>query len=188
MIALWPHVHVADQVLDRYRACRNLKQPQIDWLLGHGVPASAIAGPDALVSASVVFDERLSFTDEVRDDAGAEGALLILQYDDYGAPWDLVGWSPRSGRAASWLGRAGFIGDANGPRLDVHGGLVVHATVLQWLQSNRAGVCIVDPQLAREQLRGLGPFLVAGDAAFAEALEAALALPAPEIYVIQEDA
>ncbi|MHB2168021.1 hypothetical protein [Alsobacter sp. R-9] len=178
---------IAQEVLDRYRALPGLADIHIKYLLERGVPAQALHRPEVLVRADVhhLAGARFVFADELRAEAPTTAALIVVAHDQDGVPDDLIAWSPRAGVLGTWLGRRCCVGDAYGPRLDEHGGLLVHADPLGWLQADRRGVAVVDPALAREHLWGAGPFVVDGDVTFARHLETVLTLPSPDIIVIR---
>jgi hypothetical protein len=180
---------VADDVIARYAACPVLSVVQIRWLRTQGVPISALHRPDVLVRATVVYEgDRFLFEDEAAPGEPTVPAVVALAYDEAGVPGDLVAWSRRTGRVATWLRRISYLGDASGPRLDAAGALLVHVTPLEWLKSDRDGIAVVDVDLAREQLRDAGPFAVDSNADFGLALRQILTPRAPRILVLMKEA
>jgi hypothetical protein len=174
----------ADDVMKRYLACPIVGQLQINSLLAHGVPPTAIANPDVLVRAMVAFSGcRFDFPDEVRQNRETEPALLALVRDEIdGCPLDLAAWAPNSGKLAMWRGRLSYIGEACGPRLHEHGALPVYADPLSWLASDRNGIVIVDQMHARHEL--IGPFAAMGGLGHARSILHSLSIT-PRIFVAQ---
>ncbi|WP_158266862.1 hypothetical protein [Alsobacter soli] len=163
-------------------AARSLNQAELDWLRGQGVPAEAIHKPSLLLAARVEFlaGGRFEFA---RGDDNAVAAIVIITRDAFGAPRDLVAWNPRTGDLGSLYGFAWALDESEiyAPRLD-DDPMRVWSTPLQWLRAGRRGLCLVDEVAARWQLAGIGA-LAAEDHVHGLALQAALALPLPEILV-----
>jgi hypothetical protein len=182
-------VTVAEDVLARYAACPVLSPMQIRWLRTQGVPTSALHRPDVLVRAAVVYQGGgFLFEAEAAPGEPTVSAVVALAYDEDGVAGDLVAWSPRTGMVATWLRRISYLGDAFGPRIDADGALLVHATPLEWLKSDRDGIAVVDADLAREQLRDAGPFAVDSNPDFGLALRQILTPRAPRILVLMKEA
>jgi hypothetical protein len=177
---------IGDDVMARHATLLGLANVHIRWLREQGVPTSAFHRHDVVVRADVhlIDGGRFIFADEAREETETTVALVFVAYDELGVPDDLVAWPPRTKVAVTWLGRRSYLGDAFGPRLGPHGGVVVHPDPLTWLRADRDGLVLVDPDLAREQLRHAGPFVVDDDLDLAQRLESALTLPSPEIIVI----
>jgi hypothetical protein len=174
----------AAEVPLRYRACADIEQRQIDWMIDLDVPPQSISDPDVLVRAEVVFNEQgfFDFAGERRVEGAAENAVIIMQRDETGLPADLIAWQPRRTVVAPWLRRYGHLGDAEGPRLHKHGGLPVWPTVLDWLRARRDGVVIINPEQARHEL--IGPFVAMGGLAHARAILQTLSVT-PRVLVAQ---
>ncbi len=180
---------VADDVIPRHAACPVLSGVQIRWLRTQGVPISALHRPDVLVRATVVYQgDRFLFEDEAAPGEPTVSAVVMLMYDAEGIPADIAAWSPRTGMVTTWLRRVAYLGDAFGPRLDADGALLVHATPLEWLKSDRDGIAVVDVDLAREQLRDAGPFAVDSNPDFGLTLRQILTPRAPQILVLMKEA
>lgn len=72
-----------DDVARRYLDCRVVNQREIDWLVGQSVPPAAIADPDALAAAEVMFtDKMFMFSDEVAAAHGTTPAVILLLRDE----------------------------------------------------------------------------------------------------------
>ena len=117
------------------------------WLLDEGVPVSALW---PIGGASVRFDGRAFDLEH-----GGEQAITFRTLDR-GEVVDLIAWNPQTGALASWLGAAFCLGDLE----DIHnpatyfggGGLLVHASPLEWLRAGREGIVIVRPEMASAYL------------------------------------
>ena len=70
-----------------------------------------------------------------------------------------------------------------GPRLSDHEALPVHRTPLEWLQSGRKGIVILDPVRARWEFAYLGCKLLVNDLSHGQSLRSALTIPAPPILI-----
>ena len=154
------------QILERLQTCAGLSQRQIDWLTAQGVSTAAIAQPDALATAKVVFDGRcrFAFADEVEGGDSVD-VIIFAERDVDGSLFDLIGWQPRNGQAGSWLGKAAWCGLEPSARLDLDGGLFCHRSPLDWLSSDRNGLWVFDGCLAAlSGLAELGPFAVSSEA------------------------
>jgi hypothetical protein len=135
---------------------------------------------------SIVFlpGDRFEFARDVRDASGAVVAVVFAAPDDLGQLLDLAAWDPDSGRLALLLGRVAMLGQDSiyGWRLGEP--LAMHETPLQWLQSNREGVFVIDPQRASPLLRMVEPLGVRC-ASFGHRMRAAMTLRAPRIVVAE---
>lgn len=113
-----------------------LDQAQIDWFLGQGVIATSLACPEPVMTARGIVDEDGFFD----FDPSGERWLAFQE------PGDMVFWCPRSGRIATWLGRAFAQGEG---LLDDRGywafalKLRVFADPLRWLRFQRHGIVII---------------------------------------------
>ncbi|MDH7797520.1 MULTISPECIES: hypothetical protein [unclassified Beijerinckia] len=187
---------LADDINDAYiNKAGPIKQAQIDWLLSRGVPSAALGDdPDglgfALAAGEVVFDAAgavFDFASE-RPDERAIPAVVFVARDECGLADDLVAWSARYDRLASWLGRASMLGAQNAlssrvgdPALDVH------PSPLAWLAAQRRGVCIIDPDRARITLECAQP-LRAASVRHGIALRTAMTRPSPRILISRKAA
>jgi hypothetical protein len=123
------------------------------WLLNQGASDKALW---PISGATVRFDG-------AKFDLDPEGErALTFRAEDRGAVIDLIAWAPRNGALASWRGQAFCLGDVDdifNPATYFAGdALRVHATPLDWLLADRAGIVIVRPDLAPAILRTLGAF------------------------------
>jgi hypothetical protein len=126
-----------------------------------GVTPRGLTQPDFPKRARIVFvDERLlfDFAGERGVEDDGEAALIFLARDATSEPLDLIAWEPRSDRLGAWTGRAAVLGmDCLwAPRIGYDGALPVFKSPLAWLQAERAGVVIVDPERAWPVLRDAG--------------------------------
>ncbi len=149
-----------------------------------GVSLDALCEPELPAFVNVVFhdDQPLfDFTDEACDE-GAVRSLVFLARDESGDPLDLVAWSRKTNRLASWYGRAALLGLESrwAPRIGAEG-LRICFDPLAWLVAERDGVVIIDPESARWQLARES--LVVSDVAFGRHVHATLRLPDPKVYV-----
>lgn len=164
----------------------------IRWLRAQGVSARALSQPELPAFAPVAFDARrpwFDFEDELHDDRPLTSALIFIARDEFGDKVDLVAWSQKTSRVASWLGRASLLGanEVFAARLVDEGALKVFATPLEWLQAERRGVVIVDEKRAGELLRLVSP-LFTNDVDLGCRLEKITRAPAPRILVRRIDA
>ncbi len=134
----------------------------------------------------IVFlpNDRFEFARDARDASGAVVALVFRAPDDLPAPLDLAAWEPQTGRLALWLGRVSMLGQDNLYGWRVGAPLVVHETPLEWLQAEREGVFIIDPQRASPLLRMVEPLGVKRPE-FCRRLQSALTIRAPRIVVAE---
>jgi hypothetical protein len=104
--------------------------------------------------APVIFDGNRFRLAEHRDDQrGAEVAFMFTVADMFDVVSDAVAWVPETSRAATLYGAIGTLGlDAiYGPRRSP---LMVHETILDWLQADEPGLFIIDDWLAAQELSG----------------------------------
>jgi hypothetical protein len=145
----------------------------------------ALMGPPPLKAGYVVFDQH-GFEFEHHSSLGTEGtrASLFLVTDPWGTALDIVAWCSKTGRLATWLGRAWAIGEDTiyRPRLSDHGALPVWRDPVRYLQANREGIVIVRPHAAALYLEDVGPPL-AEDTLHGLELEELLTRPCPRILV-----
>ena len=165
---------------------QRLSPPPLDvirYFKSVGVSVDALVEPELPAFASVDFHDKLprfGFTDE----EGADGAIIFLARDEEGEPCDLVAWSRKRNRLASWNRSAVLLSLESywASRIETDG-LRVFADPLDWLCAGRAGVVIVDHESARWELAD--DTLIVSDAAFGRLLREALRLPEPKIFVEQ---
>lgn len=159
----------------------GLRRRDFAWLLAQGIPGRISAwrragGFDLILRDSVVFGRKPRF-EFARLLRGAEGdpvaAYTLLARDADGAPLDVVAWHPRTGRLATWLGRAGLLGLDHRCAGTAQDPLVVYPDPATWLADERRGVVVVDERLARTDLLEAGS-IMAADIAHGTALEAML--------------
>lgn len=182
-----------DPVLASYYAnIDTLRQTSIDYLIKNcGVPPLALTcdgdgAGTALGEAMVEIDDhnRFEFSDPPHSDDAVRGLIIVARAEG-GEPLDLVSWSPRSDRLATYHGRPAILGahQLDEPRFDDP--LPVHRGALPWLQAGRHGVVILDPGRAWRLLDGEA--LAAADVEHGLELRRALQPPAPRIVVRQID-
>ncbi len=167
--------------------CGDLRQAQLDALIGDGVPVdalvrNALGWPSVICRDRVVFSEdgrTFEFERDVRHDS-ARGAYVVPCLDEDGNTIDIAAWRP--GMLATWLGRAPLLGGemVDVPRLGEP--LNVHETVFDWLRAGREGVVVIDPRMAVTVLTDAAPLAVS-TVAFGRTLRAMLHRPPPRIVV-----
>lgn len=174
---------------------RPLGDRDFDWLRAQGVPGPAVNWCAGLFSplllAPVVFGPRRRF-DFARDIPDSEisrvTAYTVLLKDEAGDPLDVVAWHPRSGKIATWLGRAGLLGLEHPCACTSADPLVVFPDPLSWLAQHRRGVVVVEERLARPELLAVGA-LRTHDVAHGVALRAMLQkVRLPSILISSERA
>jgi hypothetical protein len=177
-------------ISDRYFRCQHLRQRDLDRLVDAGVPHEASYQPDSIAKSSVVFGSEylFDFAEELYDPSGAGEAYIFVARNEFGDLWDLVAWQPKSGRLASWLGRASLLGGENvfRPRLSANGGIVVHDSPLSWLCAKRTGIVILHAGRAAGLLCDVGPLIVS-DRARAGRLRTSLTRKPPRILVAPQN-
>ena len=108
-------------------------------------------------------------------------AFIFPEVDPVEGITDLIAWHPRTGRIASWNGRASLLGGAAAG--DGAEPLVVHTSPLGWLAAFREGVVVVHEARGARRLLDLRRPLWAEDLTHGEALDAMLARLRPRILV-----
>lgn len=159
----------------------GLRGPDFAWLLAQGIPGKISAwrcagGFDLILRDSIVFGRgnRFEFARFIRDpDDDRVAAYTLLARDTGGAPLDVVAWHPRTGRVATWLGRAGLLGLEHPCPGTTDDPLVVYREPAAWLADERRGVVVIDERLARADLLDVGS-IMAADIAHGEMIEAML--------------
>jgi len=142
---------------------RPLRPVDMDGLRDHGVPGPRVnwclGAFEPLLRQAIVFRRgpRFEFVRNLRGDpVEPVAAYTLLARDVGGAPIDVVGWHPRSGRLATWLGRIGLLGiDYPCPATKADP-LCVFSKPTEWLAAGRRGVVVVDERLARAELLEAG--------------------------------
>jgi hypothetical protein len=170
----------------RYLLLRPIHWDEYSALMRLGVPAPAIIWPDLPARAHVVFrtgKPQFDFATDLpadRDDE-AVSAIVLLALDEEGYAADLVAWTTKPNRIASWFGAVSVLGAENllAPRLQA--GLKVFRDPLEWLKGERDGVVIVDPEEAKWSL--VGELLIVSDGRFGHDLREKLSLPQPRIAI-----
>lgn len=172
----------------------GLRGADFAWLLAQGIPGKISAwrcagGFDLLLRDSVVFGrgQRFEFARFLRDpEEDRVAAYTLLARDAGGAALDVVAWHPRTGRLATWLGRAGLLGLEHPCPGTAEDPLIVYRDPAAWLEDQRRGVVVVDERLARAELLDAGT-IMAADIAHGTALEAMLSkVRLPSILVPAE--
>jgi hypothetical protein len=148
---LWPNE--AD-IRAAHLAGRSLKQSEIDHFKAQGVSAIALGAPWSVTADRVVFSGGAAF--DFARDVGEDNAVCSLIIGVLGIDGlvDLVAWEPKSGRMASWLGRAFALGEAQlgPPHLEP---LPVWRCPTNWLRASRRGIVIVRPEIAWSRLASM---------------------------------
>ncbi|WP_424362965.1 hypothetical protein [Methylocystis parvus] len=133
-------------------------------IIGDGHPLETIA----IDEIERLHDDRFEFCRVAGYDGKHVAALVMACFNEFGDLHDLVAFSLRSGRIATYTGRASMLGAENcfRPRIDLETPtgksppLRVHATIAGWLRSGRDGVFIFRPQAAAPLLQLVGPLAV----------------------------
>jgi hypothetical protein len=166
-----------------HRGWGALNAAQGAWLIKQGVSVEAILEPDPIGTAWVRFNDG---TFEVAETG--IGALTFRIRDVDGAVIDLAAWSPRTGDIGCWYGRGFALGQEqidNPATYFAADALRVHATPLDWLLADRAGICIVQPNLTYAMLRFVERVSFA-DFAFATKFETWIQPPRPRVAMFVE--
>jgi len=177
----------ASEIEERFAALGCITLPALRWLKANGVPSRAITNPEMPASAKVAFQVGspfFDFEDELEEEAETTCAMILMARDLLGEPVDLVAWSARMQRVATWSGAdLPMLGWHNvfTPRLDLGDALAVHPTPLEWLRDSREGIVILKEDRARFHLQGFS--LKVDDAAFGRRIRDALRWPEPKIFV-----
>ena len=124
---------------------------QTQWLHSQGVKSlKALLSPWPVGATRVTFDG-----DYFDPDPCGVNALTFVCFDR-GEPIDVCAWFPRTGKLATYLGRAVFLGDEDdlfNPATWFGGDdLLIHSSPIEWLRADREGVVILDEAKA-------GPYL-----------------------------
>lgn len=155
----------------QHRAWGFPTDQELLWLLDQGIPDETLW---PIAGATVAFN---GSTFEP-DPNGVRA--LIFRATDRGDVIDLVAWSPRSGKLASWRGQAFCLGDEdaiwNPATWFDSSAIKVHRSPLEWLRSNREGIVIVNSSRVYEKLRHC-PRLAFADANHARQVRAWLTPP-----------
>ena len=126
---------------------------EAQWLIGQGVPDTAMLGTPCLRAGRVRFLENETF--EFVDDGDR---ALIFRVVDCEYEIDLVAWSHRQDKLATNRGVAFALGQDSitNPGTFFDGGtLQVHPTPLEWLRADREGICIVQSRFTYSQLHNV---------------------------------
>jgi hypothetical protein len=147
-----------------------------------GVSVDALCEPELPAQARVVMHgDTFEFA---TDDPGerAVEALVFLARQDEGEPADLVAWSPKSDRLASWWGIPMLGMECLGePRIDPDGALAVFTDPLKWLIGERNGLLVVNFANAAHLLRAAAP-LRASSAKEVNRVRNLIAAAPPRVY------
>jgi hypothetical protein len=157
-----------------------LTQQDLDGFKRAGVGLRALAFPDMVFKARVLFDGR--FFDIAHPDEAGVSAFILPVRNQFEDMIDVLAW--RGGKICTLLGRAWILGEENlyAPRI-IHGGaLPVWRSPLPWLMAERTGVVILDYQKAALNALDFGP-LLAEDAAHRAFLRQRLTIPLPRILL-----
>ena len=150
---------------------------EILWLHKQGVCMATMTRPWIVGAESVCFSgSNFDF------DARGERAL-IFRAEDRGITTDLIAWSAREDKLASWRGSAVALGDVD--LIWTDDCLRVHRSPLQWLQNNRDEIVIVDPARAYAYLRDV-PAVLSSDADLLRDLHAWTRAPETKINFLLE--
>lgn len=156
----------------------------VGWLLEHGVGAGAMMEPWLLKEARVKFIGPDTFD---FDDSGEPA--LIFRAEDREEATDLIAWSARTNKLATWRCATFCLGDLdqvfNPATYFMGGALRVHGTPLDWLRAERDGIVLVRPDLAFAYLRNC-PHLVVGEAVFGRQLDKWIQPPRPTCKILVE--
>jgi hypothetical protein len=140
---------------------------------------------DALCAEPVIFLQsgRFEFARHMRDQTGAQPAVIIPARDVSSDLTDHAAWQLDTGILALWRGRVPMLGAEHAlrtrPRIEEP--LTVHESVLAWLRGDREGGAIIDHRRAADWLDGLT--LAAANAAHGEQMRQKLTRPAPPIVI-----
>jgi hypothetical protein len=122
------------------------------WLTKRGVSFKALVGDWPIAATNANFDGHGHFD----IDAQGERVLTFIAFNA-GDPIDIIAWQPRTGRLATYTGRASFLGDeddAINPATWLDGAdLLIHASPLEWLQHERERLVVVNYKVAGALLR-----------------------------------
>ena len=151
-------------------------------LLSQGVSEMAMLEPETIRAGNVRFLDGDSF--EFADDGQR---ALIFRIVEFGLERDLVAWSRKLKKLATWRGVAFALGQEaiwNPATYFMGGALEVHRTPLDWLKADRAGICIVQPRYAYSQIANVRRLRFA-DEAHARLVRDWLKPPAPPEFLVE---
>jgi hypothetical protein len=155
----------SDEIEQQYRLLLPISIPWIKRLKQLGVSVDALCEPELPVQAKVVLHgDTFEFA---TDDPGeqAADALVFLARSDNGEPADIVAWSPKSDRLASWWGIPMLGMEALGEfRLDPDDAVEVFDEPVKWLIAERNGLLVVSFANAARILRDASPLKVSSAA------------------------
>lgn len=172
--------------LNEYRACRGLKDNEIERLITLGVPPAALGGSYhegefAIAADLVVFDgDHFEFARYC--DGEPTASFIFLVRNEHGDLADLAAWVPATGQLVTWLGHVAMLGEQNTLAPRIGDPLAVHETPLEWLKASRDGVVLIHELIARPILQAAAP-LATGTIAHGLRLRHQLAMQAPRILV-----
>lgn len=167
---------------------RDLSQAALDFFKSNDVNALSLVknpwdGFDFVKIDDVVWLSHGNF-EFGRFSKGKKGdsACTFVVRDVCGDPLDIIAWQAKTGRLASWLGRASMLGEDQlfAPRLT--DGLPVFQTPLEWFRERRRGVVVIDKRRAAPRLRDAAP-LLAMSFEHGKKLQEALRVTPPRILV-----
>jgi len=159
-------IALIDDPLSEFMLCRPLDQRSIDDIKSMGVPVMALVSGPGGMGHCIRRDRvearagRFEFGRYVNHE-DVRAALVTLAFDRDGRAADIVAW--RTGPqpfAASWIGRAGLLGEETLDGCRMGEPLTVHADVMAWLRAGREGVVVIDPVRAGPLLRQAGEMVV----------------------------
>ncbi len=162
------------------------KISDFQWMINVGVSARSIMTPWAVAVDEVIFD---GYHFEFARDCDGEGnrAFTILCGDPLDAI-DIVAWTPKANRMASWRGMAFALNQDEifAPRLDADP-IPIWRSPLFWLRSDRQGVVpLLQPPALRHRWNNLDhlPGLLVEDVGHGDEIARALPhFPRDKIFV-----
>lgn len=142
--------------------CNDLSPKEIAWLGAKGVHPDALGWGTkhfAVKGAFVRWEGERWF--EFANEEDGKRAAVIVCLDERGDASDLAAWSPADERLGLCWGNVQMIGQEQValPRLNGDK-LWVHESPLEWLIHRRAGVVVVDFDVARSVLFSASPIAV----------------------------
>ncbi len=176
--------HGMSAIVEVHRSLPIPSDNVVRWLIHQGIGDDVLTLPWPLKEARVVFADRHTFD---FDDSGEPA--LIFRAEDRGECTDLIVWSARTNKIASWRNAAFCLGDQddcfNPGSWALGGALRVHRTPLEWLKANRDGITIIRPDLTYAMLRHV-PRIVFADAAYGRQVRQWLVPPKPSVEFLVE--
>ena len=147
-----------------YRTIQRLAVPSgrsLRWLLDQGVAFDTLY---KVKSGWVIFDDRGGFD----FDPGVNGdPVMVMEATDADAVFDLVAWSARDHKVATWRRTAFCLGDADqifNPASRFDGdALRIHASPLDWLRADAEGLMILQPRFVYAYLRNVPRVIVSNE-------------------------